>query len=132
MEHFNSPYLSIHWNEKIPCVMMEWKKFVKGSAFRGGLDKGLELLISKGTSRWLADLRSLQVLDQKDQEWSNEDWFPRAIAGGIRYMAIVVPLDVLAEMSVNRIMERVKNTNLTVHYFSVLGEAESWLKQFKD
>ena len=124
----DTPYLTVHWNEEIKCVWMEWKKFVKGAGFRNGLDKGLELIIAKESSKWLADLTRLKVVDMEDQEWSNNDWFPRAIEGGIQWMAIVVPEDIFAKMSVNSIMEKVPTMQLTVHYFDSLHEAEDWLR----
>jgi hypothetical protein len=129
MEYFRADYLKIHWNKEIQCVWMEWKKFVKGNSFRGGLDKGLKLIIEKGSFRWLADLRLLKVVDMDDQEWSNMDWFPRAINGGIRYMAILVPKNIFAKMSVNAIMEKVASRDLTVHYFESIEEAEDWLNK---
>lgn len=91
MVYFNESYLTIHWDELYQCVWMEWKAFAKGENFRTGLNKGLELVIQKKTSRWLADTRNLKVVAQDDQRWTNEDWFPRALAAGVRSMAIVTP-----------------------------------------
>jgi len=129
MNYFDAPYLSINWDDDCNCVCMEWKKFVKGRGYRDGLDKGLELAVSKSTARWLADLRMMNVVDIDDQAWSNEDWFPRAMAGGIMYMAIVVPEDEFAKMSVNSIMGKVPESAIQVAYFEENGEAKQWLKK---
>jgi hypothetical protein len=76
----------------------------------------------------LADLRNLGVVSQDDQTWSNTDWFPRAVQGGIRYMAIVVPENVIARWSVDSIVQRVTEANLTIHYFDNTEQAKEWLR----
>jgi hypothetical protein len=128
MEYFNAPFLNIYWIEDVKAVHMEWKKYAAGDKFRNGLDKGLELITAKGSSRWLADLRDMQVVNQEDQEWSNEDWTPRAVKAGIRHMAILVPKDVFGKTSVDRIMEKMLDIGLTTHYFESVDEAKNWLK----
>jgi hypothetical protein len=128
MENFSAPYLNIYWIEDMRAVLMEWKKYAAGKDFRKGLDTGLELISRKNSSKWLADLREMQVVNQDDQLWSNKDWFPRAIKAGIRQMAIIVPTDVFGNMSVNRIMENAADIGLTTHYFDSVEEAIDWLK----
>lgn len=127
MVHFEAPYITIHWDEAIKSVDMEWKKFVSGDNFRNALDKGLALLVEKKTTKWLADLRDLGVVTEEDQKWSNEDWFPRAIQGGVKHMAIVIPKKTISKMAVDKIMEKVEGLDLTTHYFSSIEEAKEWL-----
>ncbi len=129
MHHFDSPYLTITWDVPLQSVVMEWRRFVSGDDFRNGLDKGLDLLIQQRAHRWLVDLRNLGVVTQEDQQWSNETWFPRAIAGGITAMAIVLPHDIIARWSVDRIMSKVEGTRLVVHHFDALDAARQWLQQ---
>lgn len=127
MEFFNAPYLTIHRDDVYNCVWMEWKKFVKGPGYRNGLDKGLELAISMNTTRWLADLRKMNVVDPDDQSWSNDNWFPRALKGGIENIAIIMPQDVFAKMSVDSIMEKVPASMVKVRYFERLEMGQNWL-----
>lgn len=127
MVYFDVSYITIHWDEQLYCVIMEWKRFVEGPDFKKGLNTGLELVQEKGTHKWLADLRRLGVVTQEDQEWSNTDWFPRAITAGLTHMAIVVPHNIIAKWSVDRIMSKVEGTNLTTHYFDNVEQAREWL-----
>lgn len=127
MNYFDSPYLTIRWNEEDGFVEMQWKKLAKGDEFRHGLNMGLNLLIEKKSTKWLADLRELGVVEKNDQIWSNEDWFPRAYAAHIKYMAIVVPQSVFAKMSMNEIMRKVNSEELTIYYHEELNEARNWL-----
>ncbi|NJP04710.1 MAG: hypothetical protein HC837_03290 [Chloroflexaceae bacterium] len=128
MVYFDTSYLCIRWDSEINSVLMEWKSFVFGNDFRQGLNKGLELAREKRASRWLADLRKLGVVSQEDQQWSNQDWFPRALAQGIRSMAIVVPENVVAKWSVERIMQKAEEQPLVVTYLASVEEARQWLR----
>ena len=99
MVHWDSPHLTIHWDPDASCVHLEWKGFVHGEKGRTGLNMGLDFFKTKSTNRWLADTRQLRVVPEEDLKWINEDWFPRAIAAGVRRMALVVPESVLAKRS---------------------------------
>ncbi len=107
---------------------MQWKRYAEGQDFRSGLDAGLALVRQKGTSRWLADLRQLGPVRQDDQQWANADWFPRAIAGGVRYMALVSPRAAVARLSVKQVMSRVNDANLITAHFDDLEAARAWLR----
>ncbi len=97
MKYYEKDFLDILWDEECKCVIMHWKKFAKDNDFMEGLNIGLELIIKKKSYKWLADMRHMQVLAIEDQEWANSDWFPRAISGGIRKMALVQPVSALAK-----------------------------------
>lgn len=127
MTYFDTSYLTIRWNEEGGFVEMQWKQLAKGDEFRQGLDMGLNLLREKKATKWLADLRQLGVVEKEDQVWSNENWFPRAYDAHIKYMAIVVPQSVFAKMSMNEIMRKVDNKELTIYYHEELVEAKNWL-----
>jgi hypothetical protein len=128
---FNERYLTIFWDAEINAVRMEWKEFVDGPSFRTGLDAGLALIVEKRSGKWLADLRRLGPVTLEDQRWSNEEWFPRAIGAGLRYMALVSPRKVVAQMSVRTIMSKVMDRNLTTAHFDDIEEARNWLRNVK-
>lgn len=125
--HYESAHLEIEYDPDCDAVRMVWKRFVSGEPFREGLNRGVELLRERGANNWYADLRELGAVDEEDQEWSNEEWFPRAIAAGVQHMAIVRPESVVAEMSVDNIMQEVEGTDLETHNFDDPDEAEAWL-----
>lgn len=128
MIYMNERFLTIQWDSELSAVWMEWKEFADGETFRWGLDAGLDLLINNKTGRWLADLRNLGPIAPADQQWSNEDWFPRAIAGGVRWMALVAPKRVVARMAVRTIMSKVEDRSLVTAYFDELPAAREWLR----
>ncbi len=127
MIYFDEPFLTIHWDETIKCVIMQWKGFAQSNQLRTGLNKGLELIKQKKATYWLADLRNLKVISLEDQKWSNEDWFPRALATELRRMAIVEASSAVTQLGVKNIMSRVNGQDLEVHYFSDVEQAKQWL-----
>jgi hypothetical protein len=127
MIHFDAPYGTISWDEDTQCVHVEWKGFVHGEMIKTVLNTALELFETKDTDRWLADMRRIKVFDEEDSRWVNDVWFPRAIEAGVRRMALPVPESVLAQMSLKRLMKRVKEGELETAYFRTLEEAKAWL-----
>ncbi len=127
MIYLNEKFIQISYDEKVPCVIMQWKDFATSTEFKLGLNKGLELLMEKKTGNWLADLRKMDVIDPDDEQWSNEDWFPRAIAGGVKKMALIPSEDIFNKLSVENIMNEVAGTGLIIHYFENPEEAKNWL-----
>jgi hypothetical protein len=128
MVYHDFSYLTVHWKEEVPCVLMEWKVFARDADFRAGLDAGLKLLESKGADKWLADLRKLGTVTNLDQEWANANWFPRALASGIKFMAIVIPESALSRFNVDSIMGKVEGTDLVTQNFDSVDKAVEWLK----
>lgn len=126
-QHYESDHLDVRYDPPSDTVEMHWKSFVSGEPFREGLNRGLEVVEDTGASNWFADLRDLGTVDQDDQAWSNEDWFPRAIAAGLESMAIVKPESVVAEMSVDNIMQEVEGADLTTYTVDDPEEARDWL-----
>ena len=91
MIYVESTNLIIYWDEEVECVHIECKGFAYGEMYREGLNKGLQLLINKKSRLWLADLQKMRLLNQEDQKWTNSDWLPRAVLGGMQRMGIVLP-----------------------------------------
>ncbi len=129
MAYYDEPHLTAHYERDRDVVVMDWHGFATGEEYREGLNAGLELAKREGARNWLADLREMGTVDQADQEWSNEEWFPRALQSDLTNMAIVQPEAVVAEMSVENIMQEVGDGALTTHYFDDRTEAEEWLEE---
>jgi hypothetical protein len=125
--HKDFKFLSIYWLPIENVVIMKWKSFASGEDFRGGLNEGLNVIKSHKSSKWLADLRDLGTVPKLDQDWSNVDWFPRAVIGGIKKMAIIMPKSVLSSMSVRNILTEMDGKNIETNYFETESEAIAWL-----
>ncbi len=122
-------YLNVIWNEEISCVVMEWKKFSFGDDFMRGLNSGLDLLTEKNGTKWLADMRKMGVVGELDQKWAYEEWFPKAVKNGLKFLALVVPEKGTAQMSVELIMNTIEKEKLVYSYFNQINEAIDWIKE---
>jgi hypothetical protein len=128
MPYYEEDHLTAQYDEELDAVVMKWHNFAEGEPFRDGLEAGLELIQKKDAENWLADLREMGTVADDDQEWSNHNWFPRAIETSLSNMAIVQPESVIANMSVENIMQEVGDGELTTHYFDSRPEAAQWLR----
>jgi hypothetical protein len=126
------PYLTIYWDEVSKTVVNEWKGgFVKGENLKNGLDTGLAFLTEKKGKKWLGNTKELGVFGNETQKWINENWFPRFLATGVKYMAVVIPSDALGKMAVEAVVQTVEGTGLMTHYFDSADAAQKWLAEQK-
>lgn len=128
-------HLRVLWDAELGAVHMEWLAPTGGEPFRAGLDEGLAVLVERGATKWLADMRWLGVLAKRDEAWVNEDWFPRAIDAGLRYHAIVTPESSKAQVSIRELLlaattqELVNTDQLRTQSFESLEDARRWLAE---
>jgi 3D (Asp-Asp-Asp) domain-containing protein len=126
---FNVPGVAVvKWDPALQAAHIEWQGWANPTEFADANNAIVRALSEHHGSRALGDCRNMKVIQQSDQEWSNQDWFPRVLAAGLRRMALVIPKSGLAAMNVKDIMSRVPGTRLDVAYFATLEEARSWLK----
>ena len=128
MLEFNERWIRVCWDDSIRAIFVEWKAYADGDEYRAGLDALYNLLCQKRADRYLVDCRRLGPISQDDQRWTNSDWFPRMIAGGLRYIAIVSPTAAVARLSVKQILSKVDKVNLLTAHFDDMAAAKSWIR----
>jgi len=128
--YFNVPrVVVVTWHPPSRSVCAEWQSWASSEEFAGALDAGLRCLMEHGAAQWLADCSGMRAIKQSDQEWISNDWFPRALAAGLKRMAVVDPTSVLPRMNVNDIMGKVPASELEVANFQTVAEAKEWLER---
>jgi hypothetical protein len=126
---FNVPGVAVvKWDPTLQAAHIEWQGWANPTEFAAANDAIIRALSGHHGSRALGDCRSMKVIQESDQEWSSRDWFPRALAAGLRRMALVIPRSGLAAMNVRDILSRIPGTKLDVAYFATVEEARTWLK----
>ncbi|RKD88095.1 STAS/SEC14 domain-containing protein [Halopiger aswanensis] len=128
MAHYESDVLTVEWDSSLEAVVMNWHDFATGETYREGLNAGLDLAIEKGAANWLADLRDLGTLSEDDQQWTQEEWHPRAFESSLSNMAIVQPESVVANLSVEDLVQEV-GSNTTSRIFDDRDDARGWLRE---
>ncbi len=130
MDYFDSPSITIRWNEKDRNVEQEWKGYASSKDYRTSADKTIALLVEKGAADLLTDTRRMEVILPDDQVWTETDWVPRAMAAGLRRMAVVMPEKAVAQLSVSRLSDRVdfETIGLERVFFDSVEKARVWLR----
>lgn len=80
---------------------------------------------NKKSSKLIVDTSELSVIRKETQQWIEEDWFPRAIKIGIKYMAFVVSKNALGKMSTKTVNQ--KAGPIEIQYVDSMISAKNWL-----
>lgn len=76
---------------------------------------------------WIGDCTNLGAIDEADQNWSNTEWFPKALGAGVKKMGVIVADDVFNQMSVDQIMSKVEAADFVSKYFPNVDQAKTWI-----
>ena len=129
--YYNFPGVAVvTWDRTLKAVHIEWENGTNPAFFTACLETGLRVLKDHQGSRWLADCRNLRPVRPSEQEWLDQDWFPRVLTAGLTRMAVVEAKSAIAKRSVKDILGRVSNTSLDAAYFATVDEAGQWLIAF--
>lgn len=131
MMHFNERFLTIHWDEDTKVIWAEWKETPAGEPYRRGLNAAIDLIRQKKGRKWLADVKHLGAVSTEELKWTNEDWMPRALAAGLRWMAFVTPKKAITKVMVKNVVSRVDDHDLSIAHFETFDEARDWLRAQK-
>ena len=125
---FENEVARIFIDTKVKLIRIEWITAPTSPEFREVMSRVLALLTENKFTRLIGDVRHLGAVAEEDQHWSNATWFPEALESGINKIGIIVSDDIFSQLSVEEIMSRVDNAELSSHYFSSPEEAMSWIK----
>ncbi len=103
-------------------------RYTHGAAFRGILNAGCDLMGEKKATKWLSDDRGNGALPADDSAWARQDWFPRVMAAGWKYWALVQPESVIGQLNMRRFTRHYAEQGLTVQVFAELEPAREWLE----
>jgi len=127
--------LRIYWNEDRGYFLSEWQpSFRKGAALKRAYQACLEAAKTRPGSVWLADASRIAVIDQADQRWIADWFFPEFVRAGALYQASVIPLKEVGKMSAFKAVEKVRKEGelfMTTHASRAEAEAAivSWLEK---
>jgi hypothetical protein len=125
----SGPCVTVWYHTDTNIVHSQVQKFVTGKEFQDFLMAGLDALVTNKSRKWLSDDRSNSVLRKEDVDWGNANWFPKCVAAGWKYWAIVQPEKVLAHVPMERLVEDFKKAGVTSQFFNNANAAMSWLEK---
>ncbi len=127
MFYYETARIRIWWDEGLKSVVAEGEGYIDGEDLHAGMNAGIDLLGKKNASKWLADMRFRRALPEADMVWIAQDFTPRAVEAGMRYIAIVVPTSVLGMMTLKITKEKTKITSYETRHFDSVDDARIWL-----
>jgi hypothetical protein len=125
--HLENEIAVLYYYPRSKIVHHAFRNFAHDAAFRGVLEKGLELVRQRGATKWLSDDRGNGPVRLTDAKWALNDWCPRVLAAGWKYWAVVLPTKVLGQMNMRRLMDAYRKRGVTVETFSDPAAAFRWL-----
>ena len=125
----DNEYATLKYYPQEKVMHHTFKKPIGGTEFRAILNGGAELLARHGASKWLSDDRLNGAMSDEDTQWSMTDWFPRAMKGGWKYWALVVPADVLGKINMKEFIDMYWEKGLRIMVFVDPAEAWKWLNE---
>jgi len=121
-------YVELWFHPETRIVHHQFRKFIWGDAFRDVLNEGLRLFVLEGATKWLSDDRMNSALSKSDTEWSMSDWFPHALKVGWKHWGIVLPVSVIGQMNMSRMITGCSQQGLIVRAFEEPEAALEWLE----
>lgn len=129
---FDNPNCKVYLDNTIAALQVVWSGFVTGSVLREAHEATLDLMRAHHTWQVLADTREMRVIPRAEQQWIQEDYFPRALAAGYRRAAILTSADIFNQVSVKNILQSVTAEHVfEAQYFQTMPEARGWLQQYR-
>jgi hypothetical protein len=118
---------SVTWDEEGRFVHVEWRGWANPTEFSALLDAEVAALREHRGTRMLADCRRQKGLTAADQDLANDNWLPRALAAGLKRVAVVVPSSGLAAGNLRERLDKARPGSLEVAYFATPDEARDWM-----
>lgn len=119
-------YAKVSIDNEYNCIMDIWEgPFGSQENFRNVLKDIGDLIVKKGITRWLADLRNLQGSFDSSSDFLLEEIMPRVIRSGLLREAVVLPKDIFSKLSATDAIKRLNN--FEIRQFDDLEKAKEWL-----
>ena len=122
-----TPYVRIKIDEAARLLETEWLDFCNSAELRDVLEQALDLGQRHAVRGWIGNNQWMRTIRPQDQDWINNQWFPRFARLGVERLAVVVSADAFNRMGIDHIMSRA--TDHMPHetrYFDDPGAARVW------
>ncbi|HEY9049175.1 MAG TPA: hypothetical protein VIN08_24910 [Ohtaekwangia sp.] len=123
----------IYFLPELNCILLEWKGDVLLEEWIEILTRGAQEVAKNKATNWIGDTSNLGATSDEHNKWVQEVFTPMVIKAGLKKITVVLPNDILGEMSMQEIMEDLKNTassssTMEAMYTKDINEAFAWVK----
>jgi hypothetical protein len=118
---------TIGYDAEVACVIMTWKGYATSREFREANERVLGVLAERSASKLLGDIKEFVLIGADDQNWLSTDWIPRAVAAGLRTVAMITPVFYFNRVAVESVGQKLDPDALILQYFDTRDAARQWL-----
>lgn len=128
--YYENEHIRLRYDEELQLGVSEWKGFVSSNELRTTALRSLEFVNTHGITRWLSDRRKMKAIRQQDQQWTVEEFIPKALGSPLRRIATVVSEDMFNNMAIEQILKRSGGLgSIALRDFDNAPAAMEWLRQ---
>jgi hypothetical protein len=125
---FKDTCAEIYHIEEGNVVYLIMKGLTKNQCYQANAERALSALVRFKSSKMLMDFRELIMMSLEDQRWTEEVWQPQAAKAGLQYIATLMPDNLFAALTINKVMDSVRcNASFDNESFVDESEAYEWL-----
>ncbi len=118
----------IRFNEKTKAIELEWKEFVLIDDYKRIFILGFDLFKKYRAKFLLSDIRKEGVVGPVGSKWLQNEMIPKAIASGMKKVAIIMNSDIFKEFYIKNLQKSVEE-NEFMKYFDSIETANNWLME---
>lgn len=122
--------LSVELLPDLRATLNTWTGFLQGEPYRQRMDLCLVLLEQSSAHSIIANVQMLRPLVTADQDWTNQDWAPRAARAGLLRMVVVQPRSVFSQLVVTQVVQKLDNSVMQVVQVAEITDALRLLQTF--
>lgn len=104
----------------------EWKGFATSAEYRAALLTGLRAIRERHVVGYVSDTRKAKLVVPEDVKWAGEVWLPRAVAAGLKRMAMVTAEAGLSKAIIEDAVKAIDKHGLSMRKFDSVAAATVW------
>ena len=124
---FDSQSGTIWYHPDTKILHHKIHKYMYDQEFKDFLMMGTNTLKEKGSQKWLSDDQTNLVISKEHMAWGEREWFPKTIAAGWKYWAIVKPKNVIGQMDLEKMAKDYGTKGVEARFFDNPDDAYHWL-----
>jgi hypothetical protein len=129
---FDSEFLKITYDEKLNAILEEWKLYfgpkVELDTFRKPLLALIDIFKEKKLSKWLSDNTEQTRLNEQDQFWLEDEFYPAIVSAGLNHVALVNAKNILGTSIAKNCLSNLSK-DLEIEIFNKSQPAQKWLAE---
>jgi len=128
---YSKKFIEIRLDKAHSSIEFEWKQPTTIKKTRDLLEKIYELFIEHKCTKINNIMVNMGVLPEELVTYINNNWMPKMIQAGLKYVALVVPKSAAADYSVEQVKEEVteqrEGAGVEEGTFMTIEEARTWI-----